>query len=59
MDWQLAARCQFDFRGFETIKAERNCQTAARCQFTISYELATGNWQLDANLILEDFNNSR
>ena len=28
---------------------------AARCQISISLELATGNWQPDANSILEDF----
>ena len=30
-------------------------QSATRCQFTDSYDLATGNWQPDANSILEDF----
>ena len=30
-------------------------QTAARCLFTNSNELATGNWQPDANSVSEDF----
>ena len=52
----MAARCQFDSRGFETYNALRETgkrQTLAF--FTISYELATGNWQPNASSILEDF----
>ena len=32
---------------------------AARCQFAHSCELATGNWQPDANSISEDFRQFR
>ena len=31
-----------------------NRQSAARCQFTNSYELAIGNWQPDANSISDN-----
>ena len=63
----MAARCRFahscEFATgsqmplrFEKVRNDKmfkgNCQTAARCQYTICLELATGNWQSDANSIL-------
>ena len=37
------------------LKLNRTLANSERCQFTISSELATSNWQPDANSILEDF----
>ena len=40
---------------WESLKLNRNLQTAARCRFAHSSELATGKWQPDANSIWEGF----
>ena len=54
VNWQLATSSQMTFL-FERVSDHKrgrdNRQTAARCQFANSCELATGNWKSDANSI--------